>query len=122
VTPEELLATWGAAWVTRDDAERRRLFEACTTDDVEFLPPDDRPAFRGREALIAHAGEYTRPWPAGVRVEVDGPVETHHGWTRARLRFRFPATDGVGCEIMRVADGRIATLLVFADDYAEIPG
>jgi hypothetical protein len=119
MTPEELLAEWGAAWITKDPAERRRRFEACTTEDVEFIPPDDRPVFRGREALIAHVDDYTAPWPDGVGAVVDGPVETHHGWSRALIRWKFPRQDAVGCEIMRVAGGRIAAMLVFADAYVE---
>ena len=121
-SPEELLVEWGAAWVTKDDAERRRLFESCTTADVEFLPPDARPAYHGREALIAHVSEYTRAWPSGVVAKVDGPVDSHHGWSRARIRWEFPAADAVGLEIMRVADGKIATMLVFADVYVETQG
>lgn len=121
-SPEELLGQWGAAWVTKDDAERRRLFESCTTDDVEFLPPDARPAYRGREALITHVNEYTKPWPDGVGAVVDGPVDTHHGWSRAIIRWQFPATDAVGLEIMRVADGKIATMVVFAEVYVETQG
>lgn len=121
-SPEELLAEWGAAWVTKDDAERRRLFESCTTADVEFLPPDTRPAYRGREALIAHVRAYTAAWPEGVLAEVDGPVQAHHGWSRATIRWKFPGAVAVGCEIMRVADGKIATMLVFADVYVETQG
>jgi hypothetical protein len=122
VSPEQLLAAWGAAWVTKDDAERRRLFEACASEGAQFVPPDARPVYRGREALIAHVREYTAAWPAGVRAEVDGPVETHHGWSRARIRWQFPASDAVGTQIMRVVDGQIATMLVFADVYLETQG
>src|SRR5262245_10103447 len=122
MSPQELLAEWGAAWVTKDNAERRRLFESCTNADVEFLPPDARPAYRGREARIAHVSDYAAAWPAGVLAEVDGPVQTHHGWSRARIRWKFPAADAVGCEIMRVVDGKIATMLVFADVYVETQG
>ncbi|MGH3253498.1 MAG: hypothetical protein ACRDOI_45790 [Trebonia sp.] len=119
MTPEELLAQWGAGWVTKDPAARSRHFAACVADDVEFLPPDDRPVFRGRQALIDHVTEYTAKWPAGVGAEVAGPVETHHGWSRAVIRWKFPQTTAVGCEIMRVVDGKIATMLVFADVYVE---
>jgi hypothetical protein len=89
---------------------------------VEFLPPDDRPAFHGREALIAHVSEYTAAWPDGVLAEVAGPVQTHHGWSRASIRWKFPAADAVGCQVMRVAGGKIATMLVFADVYVETQG
>jgi hypothetical protein len=119
MSPEELLAEWGAGWVTKDPAERLRLFLACTTDDVEFIPPDERPVFHGRQALIDHVTEYTASWPEGIGVVVEGPVETHHGWSRGLIRWKFPATDAVGCEIMRAVDGKIATMLVFADVYVQ---
>jgi len=93
-----------------------------TTADVEFFPPDDRPAFRGRDALIAHVNEYTKPWPPGVIAEVDGPAQTHHGWSRVRIRWHFPAADAAALEIMRVVDGKIATMLVFADVYVDTQG
>lgn len=119
MTPEELLNEWGAGWVTKDETERRRRFEACTAADVEFIPPDSRPVFRGREELIAHVAAYTAAWPEGVDAVVDGPVETHHGWSRALIRWKFPAAEAVGCEVMRVVDGEITTMLVFADAYVE---
>ena len=119
MTPEELLNEWGAGWATQDEDERRRRFEACAAEDVEFLPPDDRPAFRGRDALIAHVAEYTAPWPAGTVARIDGPVDTHHGWSRALIRWTFPAADAVGCEVMQVTDGRITRMVVFADEYVQ---
>jgi hypothetical protein len=63
MTPEELLTEWGAAWVTRDPAERMRRLHACCTRDVEFIPPDERPVVRGRQALADHVSEYTASWP-----------------------------------------------------------
>jgi hypothetical protein len=115
MTPEELLTEWGAAWVTRDSAERLRRLRACCTGDVEFIPPDERPAVRGRQALADHITEYTASWPDGVTAALVRPPETHHGWSRGLIRWTFPAAEAVGCEIMRVEDGRIATMLVFAD-------
>ena len=119
MSPEELLIEWGAGWVTKDPAERLNRFEACTTEDVEFFPPDERPAFRGRQALLDHVAEYTAKWPAGVVAVLDGPVETHHDWSRGIIRWKFPATDAVGCEIIRTVAGKIAMIVVFADVYVQ---
>jgi hypothetical protein len=119
MSPEELLNEWGAAWATKDDNARRRHFEACTTDDIEFAPPDDRPVFRGRENLIAHVNEYNKAWPEGVEAVLDSPVETHHDWSRALIRWKFPTTDAVGCEFIRTEGGKITSIVVFADVYVE---
>ena len=114
---EELFAEWGAGWVTRDPAERRARLEACCIEDVEFVPPDERrKAVRGRRALAEHIGEYTAGWPDGVTVDLTGPPQTHHGWSRGFVRWRFPPAEvAVGCDIIRIEDGRIATMLVFAE-------
>lgn len=115
MTPEELILEWGYAWCTRDDAERARRFGACCTEDVEFVPPDERPVIRGRQALIDHVSEYTSQWPAGVECRLVRPVETHHGWTRSAVRWVFPQAAADASDIFRVADGRIAQMVVFAD-------
>ncbi|HEY8527071.1 MAG TPA: nuclear transport factor 2 family protein [Acidimicrobiales bacterium] len=115
MTPEDLFAAWGAAWLTRDPAERRARFRACCTPDVEFVPPDDRPVVRGCEALADHVGAYTAGWPEGVTVDLAGPPDTHHGWSRAYVRWTFPTATAVGCDVARIEGGRIATMVVFAD-------
>ncbi|MDT3443255.1 MULTISPECIES: nuclear transport factor 2 family protein [unclassified Pseudofrankia] len=115
MTPEELFTEWTAAWVTRDPAERLRHFEACCADEVEFVPPDERPVVRGRRALADHVTEYTAAWPDGVTVALAAPPESHHSWSRAYVRWIFPTAVAVGLDIIRVENGRIATMLVFAE-------
>ncbi|MCX4091512.1 nuclear transport factor 2 family protein [Nocardia sp. alder85J] len=115
MTPAELFAAWGAAWLTRDPAERLRRFEQCCTEDVEFVPPDDRPVVRGRAALARHVTEYTRTWPAGVGFELTRPPDTHHDYSRGVVRWTFPSATAVGCDIIRIERGRIASMLVFAE-------
>jgi len=112
--PEELFAEWGAAWATRDDRERERRFEECCTADVEFIPPDERPIVRGRQALADHVAEYTAGWPAGVEMTLRRAPETHHGWSRGFVRWTFPELTADACDIIRIEDGRIATMVVFA--------
>ncbi|MBL7496788.1 nuclear transport factor 2 family protein [Frankia sp. CNm7] len=118
MTSEELFTRWGAAWVTRDPGERERLLAACCSADVEFIPPDERPVVRGRRALAEHITAYTASWPDGVTVELVRPPETHHGWSRGYVRWTFPATRLVGCDLIRIENGKIATMLVFAENGA----
>ncbi|ADP83462.1 nuclear transport factor 2 family protein [Pseudofrankia inefficax] len=115
LTPQELFAEWGAAWVTRDPAERLRRFTACCTADVEFIPPDERPVVRGRQALAEHVTAYTADWPAGVTVTLARPPDTHHGWSRGFVRWTFPTTVAIGCDLIRIENGKIATMLVFIE-------
>jgi hypothetical protein len=115
VTAEELFAEWGAAWVTRDADERLARLRACCTEDVEFIPPDERPVVRGREALADHIGQYTAAWPDGVGCTLARPPQTHHGWSRGFVRWTFPTATAEGCDIIRIAEGQIATMLVFVE-------
>ena len=115
MTPDELFIEWGSAFATRDDNERERRLRACCADDVEFIPPDERPVFRGLDALIEHVGEFTAAWPPGTKVSLARPAEFHHGWSRGILRFEFPDRVAQGTEIARIDNGKIASLLVFRD-------
>jgi ketosteroid isomerase-like protein len=119
MTPDELFLEWGAAWATRDADERDRRLRTCCTEDVEFIPPDERPVVRGRRALTEHVATYTAAWPDGMKVSLARPAETHHGWSRALVRWAFPTMTAQGTDIIRVEDGRIATMLVFADPPLE---
>lgn len=122
LTPDELFASWGAAWVTRDPGERWQHLVACCADDVEFVPPDDRPVVRGRSALADHIGEHTSAWPDGVEVGLVRPAETHHGWSRGFIRWRFPELTADAWDIIRIEDGRIATMVVFATSFDDPDG
>jgi hypothetical protein len=114
-TPEDLFAAWCAAWVTRDPEERRRRFAACCADDLEFTPPDDRPVLHGWRALAEHVDLYTAGWPAGVTAALAGPLDSHHDWSRGYVRWTFPDAVAVGCDLARIENGKIATMLVFTE-------
>jgi hypothetical protein len=115
VTPEELFLEWGAAWTARDPAEKERRLRGCCTDDVEFIPPDERPVMRGIDTLVEHTVTYTSKWPEGTTCRLSRPPETHHGWSRGLVHWVFPDATAQGTDIIRIVDGRIATMLVFAD-------
>lgn len=116
MTPEELFSEWAAAWITRDSDEKVRRLRDCCTDNVEFIPPDSRPVFRGFQQLADHVAEYTAAWPEGVRLELVQPPDTHHDWSRALVRWIFPNATAVATDLIRIEDGKIATMLVFAEE------
>jgi hypothetical protein len=115
VTPEELFLEWGAAWATRDPVEKEKRLRGCCTEDVEFIPPDDRPVFRGIDAVLAHVVSYTADWPAGSAARLARPPDTHHDWSRGLMVWERPPRVNQGTDIIRVRDGRIAAMLVFRD-------
>jgi hypothetical protein len=115
VTAEELFLAWGAAWTARDPQEKEQRIRACCTDDVRFIPPDDRPVFSGIDALVEHVKSYTASWPEGTRASLARPPETHHGWSRGLVVWHFPDVQAQGTDVIEIRDGRIATMLVFAD-------
>jgi hypothetical protein len=115
MTPEELFMEWGAAWSGRDPAEKERRLRACCTDDVEFFPPDERPAYRGIDAVVQHTLTYTADWPEGSSARLARPPETHHGWSRGLMLWSRPPHVDQGTDIIKIRDGRIAAMLVFSD-------
>jgi hypothetical protein len=115
MTPDELFLEWGAGWISRDPAERERRLRGCCLDDVEFIPPDERPVVRGVEALLGHIGTYTASWPEGMQVKLARPAESHHDWSRGLVCWIFPSVTAQGTDIINIKDGKIARMLVFAD-------
>ena len=115
LTDEELFAEWGAAWTLPDVAEKERHLRGCCTQDVEFFPPDDRPAVRGIDDLLQHVLSYTADWPANSSVRLARPPETHHGWSRGLMLWSRPPRLNQGTDIIQIRDGKIAVMLVFAD-------
>ena len=88
---------------------------ACCADNVEFVPPDERPVVRGIDALVEHVRSFTAAWPTDTRVSLARPAEFHHGWARGILRFEFPDRKAQGTEIARIEGGKLVTVVVFSD-------
>ena len=72
----------------------RRLLRTCCHEDVEFVPPDERPVIRGVEELITHVSGFTANWPGDTNVSLARPVESHHG-TEASCDSSSPETGPV---------------------------
>jgi hypothetical protein len=116
LTDEELFGEWGAAWTLHDVVEKERRLRGCCTADVEFIPPEnERLAVRGIDDLVQHMLSYTADWPANSSVRLARPPETHHGWSRGLMLWSRPPRLNQGTDIIRVSDGKIAVMLVFAD-------
>jgi hypothetical protein len=115
MTDEELFVEWAAAWTGRDPAEKERRLRGCCTDDVEFFPPDDRPAYRGIDELLEHVLTYTADWPADSSARLARPPESHHGWSRGLVLWSRPPRVDQGTDIIKIRHGRIAAMLVFGD-------
>ena len=120
MTPEELFLQWGAAWTERDAGVKEELLRGCCTEDVVFVPPEDsRSSCQGIDALLAHVLSYTADWPPGSRARLAAPPETHHDWSRGLVLWERPPRLNQGTDIIRIRDGRIAMMLVFADGPRE---
>jgi hypothetical protein len=115
VSPDELYLAWGEAWTTRDQEHRVELLKNCTTEDVQFVPPDERPVVKGRDALLAHMNEFTADWPMGVKVQLVRPAQAHHDWSRATILWEFPGMTAQATDVMHVRGGQIAAMIDFAD-------
>jgi hypothetical protein len=119
MTPDELFLEWGAAWITRDPSERERRLRACCTEDVEFIPPDERPVVRGLAALVDQIETHTATWPSDMKVRLARPAESHHGWSRGLVQWVFPTMTAQGTDIINIEGGKIARMLVFTDPQTQ---
>jgi hypothetical protein len=79
--PDEVMATWAAAWSEPQDEERRRLVErAWEPGDVTYAHPPR--AASGHDEILAVLDEFQQRRP-GHRIVTTGPAEVVHGWLRA---------------------------------------
>ena len=116
---EDVLRTYGAAWNTDDEAERRKLLEDAWADDGYYCDPTGEAA--GRDALVAMIGG-AREMFAGFTIEQTSGVDEHHGW--ARFAWRMDGADGAtitdGFDAVELADdGRIQRIIGFFGPFPE---
>jgi hypothetical protein len=117
-TPEELAASYAAAWTERDEGKRRELLESCCGGGVRFLQQGSEHAVVGIDALSATIGEFQAGWPDGVdvRVELTTPVESHHGFGRGGFVWIFGEDRGYGTDFVELGeDEKMKTIVVFGD-------
>jgi hypothetical protein len=100
--PTEIIQTYGSAWSETDEAERRKILEACWTDDGLYIDPTGRA--EGREAFIAHIAGFQATFE-GHQIDVKGGVDEHDGF----LRFEWVMKDPSGATVLEGMDfGRLA--------------
>ena len=109
----ELVETYGAAWGETDEDARRALLERVWADDGVYCDPTAR--VEGREAFVAHIGEFQALMP-GHHLELTSGIDVHHGWIR--FGWRLVAPDGaLVLDAMDVgtldADGRLTRIVGF---------
>ena len=115
-TPDELAATYAAAWLERDPPRRRTLLEQCCCPDVRFVQESGE--VLGIEALADGIGEFQAGWPADgtVTVEQTTPVQEHHGFGRGGFVWIFPGDQrGYGTDFVQLRDGLMQIIVVFGD-------
>lgn len=113
-TPVELaVATYIRASGERDDAERRRLLEACFAEDGRFVTRST--VLRGPAAVDAMLARFLAD-PQFVQFRVASAIDAVG--TTFRYRAIAERRDGTTLEFFDAgeigADGRITTMLVFA--------
>jgi len=99
----KVVADYAAAWLEHEEAERRRLLEACWSEDGEYKDPTAE--VFGRDALLHHVEAFSLRQP-GARLEVTSGVQ-HYGNC-----FHFTW-------VMAGPDG---TALVEGRDFGEVDG
>jgi len=117
-TPEELAASYAAAWTERDDAERRALLHSCCGPGIRFLQAGWDHEVTGVDALADTIGEFQATWPDGadVRVELTTPVDAHHGFGRGGFVWILGEDRGYGTDFVELGeDGKMKTIVVFHD-------
>jgi hypothetical protein len=113
MTVEEIVGLYGAAWNEPDEAARRTLLERSWADDGVYCDPSAR--LEGRDALVAHIGDFHERMP-GSRVVRTSAIDEHDGWLRFHWRLLDPDDVGVldGMDVGTLAaDGRLARIVGF---------
>jgi len=117
-TPDELAASYAAAWTERDDTKRMALLASCCGVGIRFLQQGFQPEIVGISALSSAIGDFQASWPEGVdvRVELTTPVEEHHGFGRGGFVWIFGEDRGYGTDFVELGDdGKMKTIVVFND-------
>jgi len=117
-TPDELAASYAAAWTERDADKRMALLVACCSPGIRFLQQGADDEVVGIRALSSAIGEFQATWPDGVdvRVEITTPIDEHHGFGRGGFVWIFGADRGYGTDFVELDDdGKMKTIVVFGD-------
>ena len=112
--PDEVMASWAAAWGEPRAAERRRLVErAWEQGPVAYAHPPHAGA--GHDEILAMIEDFQQRRP-GHRIVTTGPAEIVHGWLRATWAVLGPGDVTVlqGVTVAELADdGRMRRVVDF---------
>ena len=117
-TPEQLAASYAAAWNERDSVKRRELLESACSPGIRFLQEGFEHEVVGFDALDRTIAEFQSTWPVDVdvRVELTSPVDSHHGFGRGGFVWIFGDDRGYGTDFAELGDdGKMKTIVVFGD-------
>jgi hypothetical protein len=113
MTVNDIVQSYGSAWNTSDEAERRALLEKAWADDGVYADPMGRA--EGRDALVAHIAGFQEQMP-GNRIVLTSGVDQHGNV----LRFGWEMQGPDGATLMEgvdfgtlAADGRLASITGF---------
>ena len=112
--PDEVMASWAAAWSEPGPEERRRLIDrAWEPGAVTYAHPPH--AATGHDEILAVIEEFQQRRP-GHRIVTTGPAEVIHGWLRATWAVLGPGSATVlqGITVAELApDGRMRRAVDF---------
>ena len=110
------VGAYGAAWLEKDEAARRRLLEQAWSEDGVYQDPTAEVS--GRDALVRHIAGFHARFPDNRIVLTSGVVhhrgKIHFTW---RMVNRDGATVSQGRDFGELADdGRIRRIIGFFGD------
>lgn len=112
MTSREIVEAYMAAWNEPDEGARRKLLEACWTDDGTYTDPTAH--VEGREALVEHIAGYLERMP-GCRIVLASGIDEHHD--RLRFGWAMNGPDGVamveGIDVGTLDAGRLSSITGF---------
>ena len=120
MTPDEAVATYGAAWSEADEAKRRELLDEAWADDGTYLDPTGRAD--GRDALVTHIAGFLQMMP-GHRIDLASGVDAHDGYVRFAWKMVGPDEQTVmeGVDFGTLADdGKIKSIVGFFGPWPEL--
>ncbi|HEX5164938.1 MAG TPA: hypothetical protein VFV93_06040 [Thermomicrobiales bacterium] len=113
LSPEEVVAEYGASLIEPDEARRLVILAGVWTDDCEVILPEVR--LVGREAINAHITTIRRAVGRATPI-LSGPVDAHNGFLRFEWRMIDAAGEVVAAGVNigeQAADGRLRRVVLF---------
>jgi hypothetical protein len=114
-----------ALWSVKDNDLRLSEINDVYGEEFELIEPTGLPLGPGRLGLHEHIG-LLQKLLGDFTFEVDGDIDTHHGWATYAWVQRPPYNGRTvtGREVIHVLDGRITFLFMVIHDleFSELPG